>query len=139
VIKLIRVPVLLVLLLAGGLLLPRYTREVMLFDVVAAIGPWLLLVAIAVIFVVIATTGRDHHHPGPLLTVEIVISGVLVLAPQIVWAQLLGANLVTDALGGRSGNVFAQILAVVWLVAAVRTLTGQRRSARRAVKQAARD
>lgn len=138
-IKLIRIPILIVLLLAGGVLLPRYIREVMAFDVVGALGPWLLLVVVAVAFVVIATAERDHHHPGGLLTIEIIIAALLVLVPQIVWAQVLGVNLVTDALGGRTGSVFAQMLGVVWLVAAVRTLSSQRRAGRRAAKQAAQD
>lgn len=136
-IQLIRIPALIVLLLAGGVLLPRYMREVMAFDVVGALGPWLLLVVVAVVFVVVATAERDHRNPGWLLTIEIVLAALLVLVPQIVWAQVLGVNLVTDALGGRTGSVFAQMLGVVWLVTAVRTLGRQRRAAKRAAKQAA--
>lgn len=128
--KLIRIPVLLALLLAGGLLLPRYIREVMAFDVVGGLGPWLLLVVLAIVFVLVATADRTARQPGWLLTIEIVIAAIIALVPQIVWAQVLGANLVTDALGGRSGSVFAQMLAIVWLVTAVRTLTRQRRAVR---------
>lgn len=126
-IRLIRIPLLLALMLATAPLLPRYAREVLRIDPVAALGPWLLLVAIAVVFLVVALAGRDHRHAGWLLTLEAVISLILVLVPPILWFVLFGRGVLANAMGATTGNTFVQALAVAWLVVVVRTIRRQRR------------
>ena len=46
--------------------------------------------------------------------------------PPLVWADVLGQGLFLDAMGGTTGAVYSQVLAVVWLVTVVRTVRAQR-------------
>lgn len=125
--RLIRIPLLLALILATAPLLPRYAREVLRIDPVAALGPWLLLVAIAAVFLVVVMVGRDHRHAGWILTLEAVISLVLVLVPPILWFVLFGRGVLANAMGATTGNTFVQALAVAWLVVVIRTMRLQRK------------
>ncbi len=133
--RLVRIPVLVALLLAAGPLLKQYSLLRMRLNqegMVASLGPWILLVVIAAVFVVLVLAHRDGRHGTWLLTGEIVVSAIIVLVPPLVWLQVTGRNLFSDAMGASTGAVYAQVLAIAWLVVAVRTLRTQRRRARAA-------
>lgn len=134
-IKLIRIPILLVLLLIAGPLLDQYSRERMRLNaegIVASLGPWLLLMVLAAVFLLIAAAKRDERHAGWLLSLEGVIAALIAIVPPLVWFLALGLGLVSKAMGATSGAAYAQVLAVAWLVTVVRTARIQRRQKRQA-------
>jgi hypothetical protein len=87
---------------------------------------WLGLVAVAVVFIVVAGAARTERNPGWLLGIEGFLAAVIALVPPLVWAQALGTGPFLDAMGGTTGAVYSQVLAVFWLVTVVRTARGQR-------------
>lgn len=134
-IKLIRIPVLVVLLVLAGPLLDQYSRERMRLNaegIVASIGPWLLLMVLAAVFLIAVAAQRDERHAGWLLTLEGVIAAVIAVVPPLVWFLALGLGIVSKAMGATSGAAYAQVLAVAWLVTVVRTGRHQRKQKRQA-------
>ncbi len=125
-----RIPVLLALLLASGPLQWRYaeTRFVFTQDgAVSSVPPWLALVALAVVFILVAAAGRERRHATPLLVLELLVAFVIAIVPPLIWAQV-AAGAWTEAMGGTTGASYAQMLAVVWGLIAVRTWRTQRRA-----------
>jgi hypothetical protein len=131
---LIRIPVLIVLLIASGPLQSRYAPTRYLFTLDGAISslrPWLALMAVAVAFLLAAGSRRDRRHATPVLVLEGLLALLIVIVPPLVWSQLgssLGAKLWAGAMGASSGEAFAQMLALVWLLIVVRTGLQQRRA-----------
>jgi hypothetical protein len=131
--RLVRIPLLIVLLLVSGPLQWRYAQQRFVFTqdgMVGSIPPWLLLVAVAVTFLVVAGAGRGQRHAGWILVLEGFVATVVALVPPLVWAQVAGAGPWTEAMGGTTGAAYAQVLGVVWLVTVVRTGLSQRRARR---------
>jgi hypothetical protein len=127
--RLVRIPVLLALILLSGPLQWEYSLQRMRLNEAGIVGSmpyWLGLVAIAVAFIVIAGAARTERNPGWLLGIEGFLAAVIALVPPLVWAQVLGVGLFLDAMGGTTGAVYSQVLAVVWLVSVVRTGRSQR-------------
>jgi hypothetical protein len=127
--KLIRIPVLLALLILSGSLQWEYSLQRMRLNeggIVGSMPYWLGLVAVAVVFILVVGAARDERNPAWLLTIEGFLAAVIALVPPLVWAQALGQGLFLDAMGGTTGAVYAQVLAVVWLVTVVRTARAQR-------------
>lgn len=126
-----RILVLLALIFASGPLQWNYVNN--RFTLEDSALTWLGLVALAVVFVVAVGYGRDRRHATPVLVVEGVLALVLAAVPPLVWLGLAvesGSGLLqtwSRAMGGTSGAAYAQVLAVVWLVTAVRTFRAQRR------------
>ncbi len=130
--SLVRIPVLIALLVASGPLQWRYAqaRFVLTQDgAVASIPPWIALIALAVTFIVVASVKRDQRHATPVLLVEALIAIVIAIVPPLIWAQVAGGTW-TQAMGGTTGAAYAQLLAVVWALIALRTLRSQRRAKR---------
>lgn len=128
---LIRIPVLIALLLASGPLQWRYAQARFVFTqdgAVASVPPWLALIAVAVVFILVAGYQRDRRHATPVLILEALVALIIAIVPPLIWAQV-AAGAWTQAMGGTTGASYAQILAVVWLVTVVRTFRGQRRAA----------
>jgi len=129
--KLARVPVLLALLLLSGPLQWQYSLQRMRLNqegIVGSLPYWLGLVALAAVFIVVAGAARSERNPAWLLGIEGFLAGVIALVPPLVWAQALGTGPFLDAMGGTTGAVFSQVLAVFWLVTVVRTGRSQRAS-----------
>jgi hypothetical protein len=127
--RLVRIPVLLALILLSGPLQWEYSLQRMRLNEAGIAGSmpyWLGLVAVAVAFIVIAGAARTERNPGWLLGIEGFLAAVIALVPPLVWAQVVGAGLFLDAMGGTTGAVYSQVLAVVWLVSVVRTGRSQR-------------
>lgn len=127
--KLVRIPVLLALLILSGSLQWEYSLQRMRLNeegIVGSLPYWLGLVAVAVVFILVVGASRDERNPAWLLTIEGFLATVIALVPPLVWADVLGQGLFLDAMGGTTGAVYAQVLAVVWLVTVVRTARGQR-------------
>ncbi len=126
-----RILVLLALIFASGPLQWNYVNN--RFTLEDSALTWLALVALAVVFVVAVGYGRDRRHATPVLVVEAILALVLAAVPPLVWLGLAvesGSGLLqtwSRAMGGTSGAAYAQVLAVVWLVTAVRTFRSQRR------------
>jgi hypothetical protein len=129
--KLARVPVLLALLLLSGPLQWQYSLQRMRLNqegIVGSLPYWLGLVALAAVFIVVAGAARSERNPAWLLGIEGFLAAVIALVPPLVWAQALGTGPFLDAMGGTTGAVFSQVLAVFWLVTVVRTGRSQRAS-----------
>jgi hypothetical protein len=129
--KLLRIPVLIAILVASGPLQERYARQRFVFTADGAVGsvpPWVALMAVAVVFLLVADYGRSQRHATPVLGLEAVIALLVAIVPPLIWAQVAGAGPWTTAMGGTTGASYAQILALVWLLLVVRTWRGQRRS-----------
>jgi len=129
--KLLRIPVLIAILVASGPLQERYARQRFVFTADGAIGsvpPWVALMAVAVVFLLVADYGRSSRHATPVLGLEAVVALLVAIVPPLIWAQVAGAGPWTTAMGGTTGASYAQILALVWLLLVVRTWRGQRRS-----------
>jgi hypothetical protein len=125
-----RIPVLIALLVASGPLQWRYAqaRFVLTQDgAVASVPPWTALIALAVVFILVAGYRRGTHHATPVLIIEGFVAFVIAIVPPLIWAQVAG-GVWTQAMGGTTGAAYAQILAVVWLVTVGRTLRSQRRA-----------
>ncbi len=136
-IKIIRVPALVLLLLLAGPLLRQYSQQRMRLNaegIVASLGPWILLIVLAAVFLLLVLAQRDEAHRGWLLTLEGVVAAVIALVPPLVWFLALGLGPVAHAMGATTGAAYAQVLATAWLVIVIRTGLRQRRQAR---KQAA--
>ncbi len=129
--KLARVPVLLALLLLSGPLQWQYSLQRMRLNqegIVGSLPYWLGLVALAAVFIVVAGAARSERNPAWLLGIEGFLAAVIALVPPLVWAEALGTGPFLDAMGGTTGAVFSQVLAVAWLVTVVRTGRSQRAS-----------
>jgi hypothetical protein len=129
--KLARVPVLLALLLLSGPLQWQYSLQRMRLNqegIVGSLPYWLGLVALAAVFIVVVGAARSERNPAWLLGIEGFLAAVIALVPPLVWAEALGTGPFLDAMGGTTGAVFSQILAVAWLVTVVRTGRSQRAS-----------
>lgn len=129
--SLIRIPVLLAILVASGPLQWRYAQQRFVFTAdgaVASVPPWLALMGVAVVFILAAGYGRTKRHSTLLLGLEGLVALVIALVPPLIWAQTTG-GLWTEAMGGTTGASYAQMLALVWFLIAVRTVRDQRRSA----------
>jgi uncharacterized membrane protein (DUF441 family) len=127
----VRIPVLIALLFASGPLQWRYINT--RFTLEESLPSWFALVALAVVFLVAVAYGRDQHHARPVLAIEAVLGFLLAVVPPLVW---LGVAVGSDAaalqtwsraMGGTSGAAYAQVLALVWMMTAIRTLRAQRR------------
>jgi hypothetical protein len=128
---LIRIPALIALLVASGPLQWRYAqaRFVLTQDgMVASIPPWIALVALAVVFILVAGYRRDVRHATPILAFELLVAFVIAIVPPLIWAQVAGGAW-NQAMGGTTGASYAQLLALVWFLLALRTLRTQRRAA----------
>jgi len=131
--QLLRIPVLIALLVASGPLQERYARQRFVFTADGAVGsipPWIALMALATVFILAAGYGRSRRHATPVLVLEALVAVVVALVPPLIWAQVAGAGAWTVAMGGTTGASYAQILALVWLLLAVRTWRSQRRASR---------
>jgi len=129
--KLARVPVLLALLLLSGPLQWQYSLQRMRLNqegIVGSLPYWLGLVALAAVFIVVVGAARSERNPAWLLGIEGFLAAVIALVPPLVWAEALGTGPFLDAMGGTTGAVFSQVLAVAWLVTVVRTGRSQRAS-----------
>jgi glucose uptake protein GlcU len=127
--KLVRIPALLALLILSGPLQWEYSLQRMRLNadgITGALPYWMGLVAVAVVFIVVAGAARTERNPGWLLGIEGFLAAVIALVPPLVWAQALGTGPFLDAMGGTTGAVYSQVLAVFWLVTVVRTARGQR-------------
>ena len=125
---LIRIPVLIALLVASGPLQWRYAQARFVFTqdgAVASVPPWIALVALAVVFILAAGFRRDQRHSTPILLIETLVAFVIAIVPPLIWAQVAG-GLWTEAMGGTTGASYAQMLAVVWMLIAIRTWRTQR-------------
>ncbi len=132
-IPIVRIPLLVVVLLAGGPLLRMYSQQRMRLNpegMIASLGPWLLLVALAVVFLAVTFAGRDQRHPAWVLAIEYVVAGLFAVVPPMLWYLVFGLGIVADAMGSTTGSAYAQVLAVAWLVVAVRTGRRQRKRAK---------
>jgi hypothetical protein len=128
---LIRIPVLLALLLASGPLQWRYaqTRYVLTLDAaISSLPSWLALMALAAVFIVATGFRRDRHHATAILVVEALVGLLIVIVPTLIWSQVLPGPW-TQAMGGTTGAVYAQMLGLVWVMSVVRTFRSQRRPA----------
>jgi hypothetical protein len=128
--SLVRIPVLFALLLASGPLQWRYAQSRFVFTqegTVASVPPWLALVGLAVLFILVAGHRRDQRHATPILAIEMLIAFVITIVPPLIWAQVAGRTW-TQAMGGTTGASYAQMLALVWFLIALRTLRAQRRA-----------
>jgi len=129
--SLVRIPVLLAILVASGPLQWRYAQQRFVFTAdgaVASVPPWLALIAVAIVFILLAGYRRDQRHATPILLLEALVALVITLVPPLIWAQVAG-GMWTQAMGGTTGASYAQMLALVWFLIAVRTMRGQRRNA----------
>jgi hypothetical protein len=127
---LIRIPVLVALLLASGPLQWRYAQTRFVFTqdgAVASVPPWLALIGLAVVFILAAGYRREERHATPILGIEMLIAFVVAIVPPLIWAQVAGSAW-TQAMGGTTGASYAQMLALVWFLIALRTLRAQRRA-----------
>lgn len=125
-----RIPILLALLVASGPLQWRYAQTRFVFTqdgAVSSIPPWLALIALAVVFVLLAGYDRERRHATPILVLELFIAFVIAIVPPLIWAQV-AAGAWTEAMGGTTGASYAQMLAVVWGLIALRTWRRQRRA-----------
>ena len=125
-----RIPVLIALLVASGPLQTEYARTRFIFTqdgAVSSVPPWLGLVALAVVFILVAGARREQRQPTAILVLELVVAVVIAIVPPLIWAQVL-PGLWTEAMGGTTGASYAQMLAVVWAMIAVRTLRSRRRA-----------
>lgn len=127
----VRIPVLIALLFASGPLQWNYINT--RFTLSESLPSWFALVALAIVFLVVLGYGRDQRHATPVLAVEAVLGLLLAIVPPLVW---LGVAAGSDAavlqtwsraMGGTSGAAYAQVLALVWMMTAIRTLRAQRR------------
>lgn len=128
--SLIRIPALLALLVASGPLQWRYAQTRFVFTqdgAVSSIPPWIALIALAVVFILVAGARRDQRHATPVLLLEAFVALIIAIVPPLIWAQV-AAGPWTQAMGGTTGASYAQILAVVWLMVVVRTFRAQRRA-----------
>ena len=126
---LVRIPVLIALLIASGPLQWRYAQARFVLTqegAVASVPPWVMLIALAVVFILAASYGRDRRHATPVLLVETLVAFVIAIVPPLIWAQVAG-GVWTEAMGGTTGAAYSQLLAVVWMMVAIRTLRAQRR------------
>jgi hypothetical protein len=129
--SLIRIPVLIAILVASGPLQWRYAQQRFVFTAdgaVASVPPWLALMAVAIAFILVAGFRRDQRHATPVLIGEAFIALIIALVPPLIWAQVAG-GVWTEAMGGTTGASYAQMLALVWFLIALRTLRDQRRGA----------
>lgn len=129
--SLIRIPVLLAILVASGPLQWRYAQQRFVFTAdgaVASVPPWLALMGVAIVFILAAGFRRDRRHATVILIGEALIALIIALVPPLIWAQATG-GVWTEAMGGTTGASYAQMLALVWFLIALRTLRAQRRSA----------
>ncbi len=126
---LLRIPVLIALMIASGPLQYEYglSRILLTLDsAVSALPTWLGLVAVAVVFVLAATYGRDRKHATPVLVLELVVAAIVALVPPLIWLQVAPGPW-NEAMGGTSGATFSQVLAVVWAMVVIRTFRTRRR------------
>jgi hypothetical protein len=127
--QLLRIPVLIAILIASGPLQERYARQRFVFTAdgaVSSIPPWLALMALAVVFILVAGYSRDRRHASPVLVIELVVGLLIAIVPPLIWAQVAGAGSWTVAMGGNTGASYAQMLALVWMLIVIRTWRGQR-------------
>jgi hypothetical protein len=129
----LRILVLLALLYVSGPLQWNYVNT--RFTLEDSLATWFALVALAVVVVLVIGYGRDRRHPTPVLIIEGIVAFLLAAVPPLVWLGVAvesGSGVLmtwSRAMGGTSGAAYAQVLAVVWLITAVRTFRKQRRSA----------
>ncbi len=127
---LLRIPLLLALLVASGPLQSSYARArfgLTLDAAISSIPAWIGLVAIAVAFVLGTVARRDQRHATAILGLELLVAVLVAMVPPLIWLQVAPGPW-NEAMGGASGTSYAQLLAVVWAMAVVRTFRGQRRS-----------
>ena len=130
--QLLRIPVLIVILLASGPLQERYARQRFVFTAdgaVSSVPPWVALMAIGVVFILAASYGRERRHSTPVLLLEGFVAVLIALVPPLIWAEVAGTGPWTTAMGGNTGASYAQVLALVWLMLVVRTWRARKRSA----------
>lgn len=126
-----RIPVLIALLVASGPLQAEYARTRFVFTqdgAISSVPPWLGLIALAVVFILVAGARREERQPMAVLIVELVVAVLIAIVPPLIWAQVL-PGLWTEAMGGTTGASYAQMLAVVWAMIAVRTMRARRAAA----------
>lgn len=130
--RIIRIPVLLLLLLGSGSLQWEYAQQRFRLNqegMLDGMVPWLGLVAVAIAFLVVALRARDVRHSGWVLTLEGILAFLIAFVPPLIWTQLVGNRTVVEAMGGNTGAAYAQVLAIAWLVIVVRTARQQRKRA----------
>jgi hypothetical protein len=129
--QLLRIPVLIAILVASGPLQERYARQRFVFTAdgaVSSVPPWVALMALAVVFILVASYRRDRRHGATVLVIELLAGLLIAIVPPLIWAQVAGAGAWTTAMGGTTGASYAQMLALVWMLIAIRTWRGQRSS-----------
>lgn len=146
-----RVPVLLALLLVARPAQDRLLRASNTIDMDATEWPWLVLVAIPLVFMALALAARRTHHPPWLLTGEGVIAALLGLMLPLWGVWIVSGRFAwpPDALGplaaafsnpmsvggfafglGQAAHWFVVLLALAWLVVVIDTAVRQVRLAR---------
>jgi hypothetical protein len=128
---LLRIPVLIAILVASGPLQERSARQrfVLTADgAISSVPPWIALMALAVVFILVASYRRDRRHSALVMAIELVAGLLIAIVPPLIWAQVAGAGPWTTAMGSTTGASYAQLLALVWMLIVVRTWRGQRSS-----------
>jgi hypothetical protein len=121
---LVRIPVLLALLVASGPLQWRYAQTRFVFTqdgAISSVPPWLALIALAVVFIVVAGAGVEQRHADGAARRR----ARRRVPDRDRAAADLGAGRCrawTEAMGGTTGASYAQMLAVVWAMLVVRTM-----------------
>lgn len=147
--RIVRVPVLVALLLLDKPLFDRFLPAVQRLKMEPLRWNWTALVALAVVFLVVALVARQRRQPPWLLGVEAVIAGVIgVIMPAWgVWvamrpdgvglpgvlqplADALGRNPVQSGGFGLAMNWFVLVLTLAWMVIVVESALRQVRQGR---------
>lgn len=130
--QIVRIALLLGLLRAAS---PAYTPAVRALQRVETNAfwlPWAWLVLVGAVFCVVALAARGPHQSRVVLLIEAVVAAVLAFTPPPLWLLWFGLDGLPTTLGVAAGSLFAQALALAWLVAAVlslvRTIRGGRSS-----------
>lgn len=128
--QLARIPILVGLLLLTGPLMLSGMRAAAEIKIEAVWGPWTLLAAIMIAFVVVMLVARQRRHPMAILTIEGLVAAALGLVPPIQWVSWFGiSGAFIEATGGTIGLFgIMQPLAIAWLGVVVFTGTRQIRA-----------
>lgn len=104
-----RIPALLVLLWATAPPVEVLNRPILQLRQVW--GPWALVSAVSVAFVVVMLVGRRQRHPWVVLVIEAAVAAAVALVPPVYWVIWGGIDSWSTAMTGG----FAQPLAMAWL------------------------
>lgn len=156
VLRILRVPLLLALLLLSSPVFERHLSALQRVEMDRLQSTWTALVTIAVVFLIAAVIGRQQRQPLWLLVVEALLAGLIGLIGLIVpaWGMWLGGmgpdglalpgalQLLVEAFGdprfvagplqgmGVALNWFVLVLALAWLVVVAESAIRQIRQTR---------